>query len=60
MCYVHCPPYTKVGHTHCFDPRHEEPCLQPCQACAEECDPQFLQTIEPQDLPDIPAVESAL
>lgn len=44
----HQPPWTKPNHVHCFDPRHGEPCLQPCLACEEECDPQYLAEC-PQD-----------
>jgi hypothetical protein len=27
---------------HCTDPRHGTPCPQPCSACVDECDPQFI------------------
>jgi hypothetical protein len=45
----HNPPWTAPKHTHCYDPRHAEPCLQPCAACAEECDPKFLAECPGED-----------
>jgi hypothetical protein len=29
----------------CHDPRHATPCPQPCAACAEDCDPQYLREL---------------
>lgn len=28
---------------HCHDPRHARPCPFPCQACREECDPDYFK-----------------
>lgn len=36
--------HEELGHAlYCCDPRHETPCPEPCEACEDECDPQYLQ-----------------
>lgn len=35
---------------YCYDERHDEPCPQPCAACADECDEGSIRTEQEEEM----------